>query len=232
MRLGSCETTRSVGYVGIPAATHLYLCLYGNDAPKCHTIVLPCAKLQAVTRLSQKRNTQRIIYMMHDGWHSHYLPYLSSGQQAVTGSLAVSLGSRALQSPSRQRFADFSCALIMVSAMSRPLFHCIGERVAFTTAGLSLKCEARGLHSLRLASCLNVFFSTTHEAGGQRWPKLRLVAARHATLSRETGKHGLVHISRRTMSGMRIRTFRFGVWRIPANNHTLLYFLLHMLHGR
>ena len=80
--------------------------------------------------------------------------------------------------------ADFSCALIMASAMFRPLYHCIGERVAFSKAGLSLKRVARGLHSLRLASCLNVF-QTRRVASGQRWLKLRGVAARSATLSRK-----------------------------------------------
>ena len=129
-------------------------------ARRTHDIALPCAKLQAVTRLSQNRNIQKIIYMMHDGWHSHYLPYLSSGQQAVTGSLAVSLGSRALQSPSRQRFADFTCVLhdgkMGGFPFCCPLHHCIslvyarvkllslatstlknvGERVGFAMPGL------------------------------------------------------------------------------------------------
>ena len=50
----------------------------------------------------------------------------------------------------------------------------MGERVAFSKAGLSLKCVSY----------------TTHEAGGTtRWLKLRSVAARHATLSRAREKH-------------------------------------------
>ena len=130
-------------------------------ARRPHDIALPCAKLQAVTRLSQKRNTQRIIYMMHDGWHSHYLPYLSSGQQAVTGSLAVSLGSRALQSPSRQRFADFSCVLYdgkrgASPMLSTPSLHLlIYPRVKLLSPATStLNMWARGLDSLSLASCI------------------------------------------------------------------------------
>ena len=203
-------------------------------AKRPHDIVLPCAKLQAVTRLSQNRNTQKIIYMMHDGWHSHYLPYLSSGQQAVTGSLAVSLGSQALQSPSRQRFADFTCAqhdgkIAFVHFITA--FSYLPSRQT-SIAMQRAKKWARGLHSLRLASRLNVSSLQRMRRAGNAGPSFVWLPLAMPLCLGKTGKHDSVHISRGTMSGMRIWTFRFGVWRISANNHTLLHLLLDMLHGR
>ena len=142
-------------------------------ARRPHDIALPCAKLQAVTRLSQNRNMEKIIYMMHDGWHSHYLPYLSSGQQAVTGSLAVSLGSRALQSPSRQRFADFTCVLLdgkMGGFPFCPLHHCI---FLFTLAS----------NFFRLQRAKTTFQTRLCERATLAFESLRNIATHHATLS-------------------------------------------------
>ena len=84
--------------------------------------------------------------------------------------------------------ADFSCALIMASAVFLSTFHhCIGERVAFSKAGLSLKRVARGLHSRRLASCLNLLNTS---ACGERATGLaqtfHALAAHRATLSSGT----------------------------------------------
>ena len=126
-----------------------------------HDIALPCAKLQAVTRLSQNKIDKIIMYMMRDGWHSHYLPYLSSGQQAVTGHWRCHWDRGLCSRPPGSASLTSLAHSMMVKWGAPPFVHFITASSSLPSRQTSFACNehskmwARGLHSLRLASRLN-----------------------------------------------------------------------------
>ena len=97
-------------------------------------------------------------------WLAH-LPYLSTGQQAVTGHWRCHWDRGLCSRPPGSAFADFLAACTMVKGglpLCRPLHLCIFllyPRVKLLSPATStlIHMWARGLHSLRLASRLNVF---------------------------------------------------------------------------